>query len=130
MAGVHPPASPGDARLGGVHGAHDGPAIAHLPVGIASGEIELVCEGLRQFANPAGFHPPDLAFGRFQASVLVMAEHFAEGFRAWDFAGFAAEQQELHLCVPQRGKAVEMLLEGGEPRLESEFIGTQTVEVA
>ena len=38
----------------------------------------------------------------------------------------AATLDELHVNLEE---VVELLLEGGEPRLEAEFVGTQTISV-
>ena len=46
------------------------------------------------------------------------------------FPGAHSQGETLDELRANLQEVVEMLLEEGDPRLESEFIGTQTVEVA
>ena len=46
------------------------------------------------------------------------------------FAGAHSQGETLDELRANLQEVVEMLLEDGDPRLESEFVGTQTVEVA
>lgn len=46
------------------------------------------------------------------------------------FAGAHSQGETLDELRSNLQEVVEMLLEEGDPRFESEFIGTQTVEVA
>jgi predicted RNase H-like HicB family nuclease len=51
---------------------------------------------------------------------------------AWvpGFPGAHSQGETLDELRSNLREVIEMLLEDGEPRLESEFVGTQTVEVA
>ena len=46
------------------------------------------------------------------------------------FAGAHSQGETLDELRANLQEVVQMLLEGGDPKLESVFIGTQTVEVA
>ena len=46
------------------------------------------------------------------------------------FAGAHSQGETLDELRENLREVVEMLLEDGDPRFESEFVGTQTVEVA
>lgn len=46
------------------------------------------------------------------------------------FPGAHSQGETLDKLRSNLQEVIEMLLEGGDPRLESEFIGTQTVEEA
>lgn len=46
------------------------------------------------------------------------------------FAGAHSQGESLDELRSNLREVIEMLLEDGEPLLESEFVGTQTVEVA
>ena len=46
------------------------------------------------------------------------------------FSGAHSQGETLDELRTNLKEVIEMLLEDGDPRLESEFVGTQTVEVA
>ena len=46
------------------------------------------------------------------------------------FAGAHTQGETLDELTSNLQEVLEMLLEDGEPRIESEFVGTQTVKVA
>ena len=46
------------------------------------------------------------------------------------FAGAHSQGESLDALRENLREVVEMLLEDGDPRFDSEFVGTQTVEVA
>lgn len=46
------------------------------------------------------------------------------------FAGAHSQGRTLEELRQHLHEVIAMLLEDGEPRLESEFVGTQTVEIA
>ena len=111
VAGIHAAASGGDARLCGVHSARDGPAIAHLAIRVTLRALDLDFQDPGQFPDPAGFDAADISRGLIEALALDQEQGFTEDFRAWNPACVATEHAQLHLCVPEGVKAIEMFFE-------------------